>query len=151
MAITLTNGDLRRDGNPIALPRDNGGTPVALMAGVDANDAIVLVSMDNGAMAAAPKAVYAELISGVTMSGAAAMIMDFDADRRGHMLKNTGSVTVYLGPSNILSTADGIPVAAGATITLDPQGACYAGQIWGMTAGAAGEIRGLRYAYSVVV
>lgn len=56
-------------------------------------------------------------------------------------VNNNGSVTVYLGTSSNVSTADGFPLAAGASISVEFDNARQG--LWGIVASGTAEVRTL--------
>ncbi len=64
----------------------------------------------------------------------------------GHILWNTGSKIVYLGFSSGVTSATGIALASGASMSLDGANVAYTGAIWGICGGVdTSEIRGVAY------
>jgi hypothetical protein len=73
----------------------------------------------------------------VAMSGTAAQIVAGDATRRGLRLCNSGAVAVFIGRNATVTAASGFWLMPGGTFETDD----YTGAIWGITSGAAGEVR----------
>lgn len=73
---------------------------------------------------------YAESFSHVntnqaSMSASAAIIVASRSSRHAVTIINTGTVTVFLGNSSSVTTADGFPLPAGEAITLNSESSFY--------------------------
>ena len=140
--------------NPI--PADGNTNPVALLAGQVSDGVVVPIGVTmqlDGSYAlqtvvgsAAPALATAQIIGAIGMTGTAAVILPAAPTRKRHSLTNTGLNTVYLGTDGTVTSSNGIPLAVGATTTLDPVGVAYTGAVYGICAiGLASEIRGIIY------
>jgi hypothetical protein len=68
----------------------------------------------------------------VSVTGSATQIVPQYSSRSGITIVNVGSVTVYIGENNGVTTATGYPLAANACVSFSTTGAVY-----GITAGTA--------------
>lgn len=139
------------------IPADMNRNPIALL-GLQMAPGVYVpvggVTMGDGTFAAqvavgtGVAAVASAALSGpVGVTGAAVQILAADTGRKGHTLTNTGAKTVYLGFDGTVTSANGIPLASGASISLDLPGVAYTGAIWGICAAAdTSEIRARTYA-----
>ena len=141
------------------IPADMNRNAVAVLAG-KADDSLTgivpigVVQQLNGSYAAqvvvgsaAPAALgTATLVGPIAMATVAAAILPVDPLRKRHSLTNTGLNTVYLGFDGTVTAANGIPVAAGQTISFDPAGVAYTGAVYGICAAlTSSEIRAVIY------
>lgn len=138
------------------IPADQNRNPVALLALQIAPGVVVPVggvTMGDGSFAAqiavgtsAASVASADLIGAIAMTAAAGQILAADPLRKGHSLTNTGAQIVYLGFAGTVTAATGIPLAVGATMSLDMPGIAYTGPIWGICDTAlTSTIRGVEY------
>lgn len=75
----------------------------------------------------------------VTVNDSADQILAAASTRRGAVVVNNGSVTVFLGKSASVTTSNGIPLAAGQSFTVD--GREYLGPVFGITASGSADVR----------
>lgn len=68
---------------------------------------------------------------------AATLLLAANASRTTALLANNGTQTVYLGVANTVTTANGVPLAPGATLTDETT----TGAWWGITASGTGDVR----------
>lgn len=144
---------------PETIPADKNRNPVSLMSGWDSinKKAVPLALIELGDGTFALKTVSETTITPVILASASAitpvsvgstptLVLPANVDRKGHQLFNAGNATIYVGATNSISVADGIPIAAGATFDLDLRNAVYTGDIYIVTAsGETSEIRGITY------
>lgn len=60
----------------------------------------------------------------ITVNATATVIVALNSSRNSVAIANTGSVTVYVGDANV-TTANGFPIAAGASLGLNTTSAVY--------------------------
>lgn len=70
-------------------------------------------------------------------TNAAASILAANADRERALIYNNGSVTVYLGKDNTVTTANGFPLLPGASLEDDRTSGAW----FGITAAGTGDLR----------
>jgi len=139
----------------IKLPIDMNTRAVPPLAGFNsATSAVVPIGVELLAdgtygikLGSLPAIATATVITPVTVTETATAILALSAARRGHVLFNAGSQTLYVGTANTVTTATGIPIAAGASFSLDLNSALYTGAVYGITAaGLTTSVRGVTYA-----
>ena len=74
----------------------------------------------------------------VAPGGTPTLLLPANAARVSALLRNNGSVTVFLGNDNTVTPASGTPLLAGEAIRDISTSDAW----WGVTAGTAGDIRG---------
>ena len=77
----------------------------------------------------------------VTVDTAATLILASNPARRGCMITNNGSVTVYLGMNASVASINGIPLPSNANFSLDGEHADYRGSIYGIVTSSTAECR----------
>ena len=76
-------------------------------------------------------------LSTVAPNGTATSVVAVNANRASFLIYNSGSVTVYLGQSNIVTTSDGIPLLPNASLEdTESKDSWYA-----ITGGSTGNLR----------
>lgn len=70
-------------------------------------------------------------------TGAAAVALAANASRIEALIRNAGSVVVYLGKDNTVTTANGVPLNPGDALTDDRSTDAW----WAITAGGTGDLR----------
>ena len=88
-----------------------------------------------GVVSATPRGYFN--YAAVTMGTAAAVIKAANADRFGIAVFNLGSVTIYLGYSNAVTTAAGFPLLSNTGLYFDG----YTGALWGISGTASQDVR----------
>jgi hypothetical protein len=68
---------------------------------------------------------------------AATILLAANTERERALLMNNGSQTVYLGKDNTVTAANGLPLAAGASLEDDRTSDAW----WGITASGTGDVR----------
>lgn len=88
----------------------------------------------------------ADTITPIAVSDVATILLAANPLRKGHILFNAGSSTMYIGVNAAITTSTAVPVAAGASFNLDVPGTVYTGAIYGLcTTGESTEARGISY------
>lgn len=72
----------------------------------------------------------------VAINTGAVRLVQVNALREMSIIANSGTVAIYLGRDNTVTTANGLPLAAGASLTDD-----VSDDEWWAIAGGAGEAR----------
>lgn len=138
----------------IQIPTDRNFHPTAVVSGIHTPTKqvvpieVVQTGTDSYALrmvSSASSSSNASMITPVTITTAATLILDIDLDRKGHMLYNAGSETLYLGTDNSVNVSNGIPVSPGSSFNVDLAYMIYTGQIFGIVAGTQTEVRGIIY------
>jgi hypothetical protein len=88
-------------------------------------------------MAIKPNVINADtyVVAAVTVANTATVILAKNNNRVEVVLYNNGAATIFVGPSTV-TTAAGLPIAAGASLSLNGQAALY-----GIVAAGTEEIR----------
>lgn len=98
----------------------------------DATSGNVVATIVNGS------ALTASQVTVAASPAVSAQIIAADANRRAVTIFNNGSATLYIGGSASLTTANGLPVKAGFSLTLE--NSAPAG-IWGISDGSSIDVR----------
>jgi len=69
------------------------------------------------------------------------LIMASNPLRKGCLIVNNGSVTIYLGMDNSVTSSTGLPLAANATFNNSGFNDLWKGAIWGITASSSSDTR----------
>ena len=78
----------------------------------------------------------------VTITTSATKIVTANPNRQSLILANTGTGTVYLGPDNTVTTANGTPLLQDGTLTEDDGGSrMFMGDVWGVVATGTSDLR----------
>lgn len=101
----------------------------------------MVIASDQTAVAVTP-AKGTKTFSTAAPTNAAASILAANASRKTALIVNAGSVTVYLGKDNTVTTSNGIPLAVGAAIEDDRSTDAW----YGITASSTGDLRILEVA-----
>ena len=78
----------------------------------------------------------------VTITINATKIVSANPSRQSLILANVGTGTVYLGPNNTVTTANGVPLLQDGTFTEDDGGSrMFMGEVWGIVAADTSDLR----------
>lgn len=78
----------------------------------------------------------------VTITTTATLIAANNAKRQSLMIANTSSGTVFLGPDNTVTTANGIPLLQDGNLTEDSGGTrMFMGDVYGIVAAGTSDVR----------
>lgn len=83
-------------------------------------------------------------LDATTVAAAATQILTGHADNAAVIVTNIGANTVYIGSDNTVTTGDGHPLAAGATLTLED----YTGDLYGIVAAGTEAVRATAVRYA---
>lgn len=78
----------------------------------------------------------------VSVGSTATLILAANADRERALIVNNGSQTIYLGKDNTVTTANGLPLAAGASLEDDRTSDAW----YGIVASGTADVRVLEVA-----
>ena len=71
----------------------------------------------------------------VTVTSTATKIVDANTQRQSLIISNAGSVTIYIGPDNTVTTSNGTPLVSGGNLTEDSGGTrMQLGTVYGIVA-----------------
>ena len=78
----------------------------------------------------------------VTVLDTATLILADNPKRLSVIINNVGDETVYIGQTDSVTSADGVPLLQNATLTEDSGGTkVYCGPIYGITASSTSDVR----------
>jgi len=78
----------------------------------------------------------------VTVTTSATLILAANADRHSFLLANTSSGTVFIGPRNDVTAANGTPVLQDGSLAEDSSGTkLYTSDIFGIVAAGTSDVR----------
>lgn len=77
----------------------------------------------------------------VTVTNVATLILPSNPSRRGALVYNNGTVTVYLGFDSSVTSTTGLPLVAGATYNDSGDSDLYRSDIYGITASSSSDVR----------
>lgn len=77
----------------------------------------------------------------VSVGTSATVIMAANNERKGSIIVNNSSQTVYLGMDASVTTANGLPVAMNASMNNSGQNEVWKGNIYGIVAGTTADCR----------
>lgn len=82
-------------------------------------------------------------IGAVTITSTATKILSANVERRSHFTINTSTtLTVYVGPDDTVTTANGYPLGPEMQMHEDrSEAGFWKGDIWGITASGSAEVR----------
>lgn len=77
----------------------------------------------------------------VTVTTAATKIMAANPGRRGYIIANNSSQTIYVGPDASITTSNAIPIAVGSNITDSGDGDNFKSTWYGIVAATTADVR----------
>jgi len=77
----------------------------------------------------------------VTVADTATQILAANARRKGCLIRNNSSQTVYLGFDSSVTTSNGLPLGANETLMNSGQFEAYRGAIYGIVASSTSDVR----------
>lgn len=77
----------------------------------------------------------------VSVGSTATVILASNPERKGCLIANAGSATLYIGMDSAVTTANGTPLAAGATLVNTGFLDAYRGAIYGVCVSGTLDIR----------
>lgn len=87
----------------------------------------------------------ASTYNSVTVDTSADLILDYNKNRSGLVIKNIGNVIVYIGFNSSVTSANGIPISPQDTFTLMGSN-IFKTTIYGIAASASADIRYFEWA-----
>lgn len=119
----------------VTLPGTGEVVRAITRAGIDTQ--VVLLDYSNGTAAENIGSHGTKTFSAPAPTTSAAVLLAAAATRKCAVIHNAGAVTVYLGKDSGLTTANGLPLAGGATLVDD----CSVDAWWARTASGTGDLR----------
>ena len=77
----------------------------------------------------------------VTVTATATQIIAGDSQRKGLIIHNNSSATVYVGPDASITTANAIPILANNTLIMSGFQEAYRGPLYGIVATGTADVR----------
>lgn len=119
----------------VTLPGTGEAVRTVTRAGIETQ--VVLVDRSNGSAGENLGYCGSKTFSDPAPSAAAALQLAANASRKCAVIYNNGTQTVYLGKDSSVTTSNGMPLLAGATLVDDHSVDAW----WGITASGTGDLR----------
>lgn len=84
---------------------------------------------------------FVSTYNAVTISSTASAVMLANNERKGSLVYNNGSVTIYLGMDANVTSSNGLPVASNASFNNSGQNEVWKGNIYAITASSTADVR----------